>query len=221
MSLCWQPGSDLLSLCPWPHMGQSQQGHVCCGCTKGASPQFVPSLVTGTVLSTEFGFSPALSCTAGTTAGQSLWMSWRGCARSEPCRLTDSTPRSGESMSSPTQVLGCSGEPGELPRLLCAPAFITSLVRSLCRVTRKLCGVHGPGGAPRQDHGAGPARWWPPHPRLHDRQEEDLCHVCLLRVHALQGRELLQPKPGCNYHRCWCLLKVPASGCQHLLLQDS
>lgn len=118
VSLCWQPGSsrtgcDLLSLCPWPHVGQSQQGHICCGCTEGPSPQCVPSLVTGPVLSPEFGFSPALSCPAGTTAGRSLWMSWRGCARSEPCRLTGSTPRSGESTSSPTQVLGGSGEPGQ------------------------------------------------------------------------------------------------------------
>lgn len=141
----------------------------------------------GTVLSNKFGFT--LSFTAGTMAGQSLWMSWKGCARSEPCRPTSSTPRSGESMFSPTQVLGCSGEPGQLPRPLCAPAFITSPVCSLCRVTRKLCGVHGPGGTPWQDHGAGPARWWPPHPWVHDGQEENFCHLCLLRVHALQGTE--------------------------------
>lgn len=62
MSLCWvqgssKTGSDLLSLSPWPHTGQPQQGHVCCGCTNRASPQFLPSLVTGTVLSNEFGFT--------------------------------------------------------------------------------------------------------------------------------------------------------------------
>lgn len=37
MSWRWQPsssraGSDPLSSCPWPRMGQSQQGHICCSC---------------------------------------------------------------------------------------------------------------------------------------------------------------------------------------------
>jgi len=114
-------------------------------------------------------------------------MSWKGCARSEPCRRTGSTPRSGASTSSPTQVAGCSGEPGWLHQPPRIPAPVTGPVGSRCRVTRELCGVHGAGGAPRPDHGAGPARWRPPHPRVHDGQEEDLRHLCLLRVHALQG----------------------------------
>lgn len=40
------PGSELLSFCPWPHLGQSQQGDICCGYTNRASAQFLPSLVT-------------------------------------------------------------------------------------------------------------------------------------------------------------------------------
>uniref|UniRef100_A0A2I3TTR4 ubiquitinyl hydrolase 1 n=2 Tax=Pan TaxID=9596 RepID=A0A2I3TTR4_PANTR len=37
-----------------------------------------------------------------------------------------------------------------------------------------------PGGTPWVHHGPGPARWGSPDPQVHDRQEENLCHVHLL-----------------------------------------
>lgn len=37
-------------------------------------------------------------------------MSWKGCARSEPCRHSASIPRSGVSTSSPTQVMVSPGQ---------------------------------------------------------------------------------------------------------------
>ncbi|XP_035419173.1 serine hydroxymethyltransferase, cytosolic isoform X3 [Cygnus atratus] len=78
-------------------------------------------------------------------------------------------------------------------RLGCAiPTPVTAPVCSHRRVPRQLRRVHGLGGASRQDHGAGPARRGAPDARVHDGEEEDLCHLCLLRVHALQG----QPQDG-------------------------
>lgn len=115
-----------------------------------------------------------------------MWTSWKGCARSEPCRPTASTPKSGASTSSPTQV---TAPPGINRAGLCHPH--TPLTTPLCspprRLPRQLRRLHGLGGASRQDHGAGPARWGAPDARLHDGQKEDLGHLCLLRVHALQG----------------------------------
>lgn len=117
-----------------------------------------------------------------------MWTSWKGCARSEPCRPTASTPKSGASTSSPTPV---TAPPGINRAGLCHPH--TPLTTPLCspprRLPRQLRRLHGLGGASRQDHGAGPARWGAPDARLHDGQEEDLGHLCLLRVHALQGGE--------------------------------
>uniref|UniRef100_A0A2K6KV20 Glycine hydroxymethyltransferase n=2 Tax=Rhinopithecus TaxID=542827 RepID=A0A2K6KV20_RHIBE len=48
------------------------------------------------------------------------------------------------------------------------------------RLPCKLRCVHCPGGTPWAHHGPGPARWGPPDPWVHDRQEENLCHVHLL-----------------------------------------
>lgn len=56
------------------------------------------------------------------------------------------------------------------------------------RLPCELRGVHRPGGTPRPHHGPGPARWGPPDPRVHDGEEENLGHVHLFRVHALQGK---------------------------------
>uniref|UniRef100_A0A673VP55 Serine hydroxymethyltransferase-like domain-containing protein n=1 Tax=Suricata suricatta TaxID=37032 RepID=A0A673VP55_SURSU len=48
------------------------------------------------------------------------------------------------------------------------------------RLSGKLRRVHRPGGTPRAHHGPGPARWGTSDPRVHDRQEENLCYVHLL-----------------------------------------
>lgn len=50
--------------------------------------------------------SPAFP--AGTTAGRNSSMSWRSSVRSERCRSMAWTPRAGESMSNPTQVITTS-----------------------------------------------------------------------------------------------------------------
>uniref|UniRef100_A0A2I2YNQ8 ubiquitinyl hydrolase 1 n=1 Tax=Gorilla gorilla gorilla TaxID=9595 RepID=A0A2I2YNQ8_GORGO len=46
--------------------------------------------------------------------------------------------------------------------------------------THELETCNCPGGTPWVHHGPGPARWGSPDPRVHDRQEENLCHVHLL-----------------------------------------
>lgn len=56
-----------------------------------------------------------------------MWTSWKGCARSEPCRPTASTPKSGASTSSPTQV---TAPPGINRAGLCHPH--TPLTTPLC-----------------------------------------------------------------------------------------
>lgn len=65
----------------------------------------------------------------------------------------------------------------------CATVSFPVNSRFPCQLRR----LHRPGGASRQDHGTGPAGRRPPHARLHDGEEENLGHVHLLRVDAVQG----------------------------------
>ena len=55
------------------------------------------------------------------------------------------------------------------------------------RLTGKLRRLHGVVGTSRTHHGPGFAGRWPSHSRLHDREQESLGYLRVLRVLSLQG----------------------------------